>query len=90
MTSTVTAGKRDTRGGVSLRFMSRFERVSGLFAECRRDHLPVYLVDAFVSHDIGSISFNLRVDNLLRYHYVLTEREIRPIRSVTFGISGAF
>ena len=77
-----------SRGGLSFRYMSRFERVSGLFAECRRDHLPVYLVDAFVERRIGPATLTLRVDNLLRYHYILSEREMRPMRRVTAAISG--
>ena len=76
------------RGGLSFRYMSRFERVSGLFAECRRDHLPVYLVDAFVERRVGPATLTLRVDNLLRYHYILSEREIRPMRRVTAALSG--
>ena len=81
-------GKGSSRGGLSFRYMSRFERVSGLFAECRRDHLPVYLLDAFVERQIGPAAFTLRVDNLLRYHYILSEREIRPGRRVTVAVSG--
>ena len=77
-----------SRGGLSFRYMSRFERVSGLFAECRRDHLPVYLVDAFVERRIGPATLTLRVDNLLRYHYILSEREMRPLRRVTAAVSG--
>ena len=76
------------RGGVTFRYTSRFERVSGLFAECGRDHLPVYLVDAFVERRIGPATLILRVDNLLRYHYILSEREIRPMRRVTVALSG--
>ena len=78
-----------TRGGLTFRYTSRFERVSGLFAECGRDHLPVYLVDAFVERRIGPATLTLRADNLLRYHYILSEREIRPMRRVTLALSGA-
>ena len=77
-----------SRAGLSVRYTSRFERVSGLFAECRRDHLPVYLLDAFVERRLGPATLTLRVDNLLRYHYILSEREIRPLRRVTAAVSG--
>ena len=77
-----------TAGGGDFRYMSRFERVSGLFAECGRDHVPVYLVDVFAGRSLGSLQLTLRVDNLLQYHYVLTERKPRPSRTLTFAVSG--
>ena len=77
-----------TQIGANFQYMSRFERVSGLFPECDRDHIPIYLVDAFVSHRRGGLQFNLRVNNLLQYHYVLTERKIRAPRQVSLAISG--
>ncbi len=76
------------RGGIDFRYMSRFERVSGLFAECDRDHLPVYLVDVFAGRSLGRLQLTLRVDNLLQYHYLLTERKVRPTRTLTFAVSG--
>ena len=86
--SSLGMARGSSRGGLSFRYTSRFERVSGLFAECRRDHLPVYLVDAFVERRIGPATLTFRVDNLLRYHYILSEREIRPMRRVTVALSG--
>ena len=68
--------------------MSAFERVSGLFPECDRDHIPVKLVDAFLSYTHGPLQYNLRVDNLLQYHYVLTERKVRSLRKLSLAISG--
>ena len=88
VTSSLGMARGASRGGLSFRYMSRFERVSGLFAECRRDHLPVYLVDAFVERRVGPATLTLRVDNLLRYHYILSEREMRPMRRVTAAVSG--
>ena len=88
VTTSLGMARGPSRGGVTFRYTSRFERVSGLFAECRRDHLPVYLVDAFVERRIGPAALTLRVDNLLRYHYILSEREIRPMRRVTVALSG--
>jgi len=85
----LTAARRDTQVGVTFQYMSRFERVSGLFPECARDHLPVFLVDTFLSHRRGGVQFNLRIDNLLQYHYILTEREIRPLRKISLAVSGA-
>ena len=76
------------RGGIDFRYLSRFERVSGLFAECGRDHIPVYLVDVFASRPLGEMQLTLRVDNLLQYHYVLTERKIRSSRTMTLSVSG--
>ena len=88
VTTSLGMASGQSRGGVTFRYTSRFERVSGLFAECGRDHLPVYLVDAFVERRIGPATLTLRVDNLLRYHYILSEREIRPMRRVTVALSG--
>ena len=88
VTTSLGMARGTSRGGLTFRYMSRFERVSGLFAECARDHLPVYLVDAFVERRIGPATLTLRVDNLLRYHYILSEREIRPMRRVTLALSG--
>ena len=89
VTTNLAMARGGTRGGLTFRYTSRFERVSGLFAECGRDHLPVYLVDAFVGRRIGPATLTLRFDNLLRYHYILSEREIRPMRRVTVALSGA-
>ena len=88
VTTSLGMARGPSRGGVTFRYTSRFERVSGLFPECRRDHLPVYLVDAFVERRFGPATLTLRVDNLLRYHYILSEREIRPLRRVTVALSG--
>lgn len=84
----LTATRGLSRIGTNFQYISRFERVSGLFSECGRDHLPVYLVDAFFARRVGQLELNLRVDNLLQYHYVLTERKIRPPRQVTLAVSG--
>ncbi len=86
-TGLIAAGKTN-RMGATLRYLSRFQRVSGLFSECRRDHRPVFLVDAFFSRRLGSLEVNFRVDNLLQYHYILTERKIRPMRRISLGFSG--
>lgn len=88
LNSGLVATRGDAQVGANFQYMSRFERVSGLFSECDRDHIPIYLVDAFVSHRLGWLQFNLRVDNLLQYHYVLTERKIRAPRKVSLAISG--
>lgn len=74
--------------GVSFRCISRFDRVSGLFPECRRDFLPVYLVDIHASRSLGPMRAQLRIDNLFQYHYVLAERELRPLRRLSLSISG--
>ena len=74
--------------GASFRYISRFERVSGLFPECRRDFVPVYLVDVFVSRRLGPVQVQMRIDNLLQYHYVLVEREVRPLRRLSLSLSG--
>ena len=76
------------QGGVAFQYMSQFERVSGFFPECDRDHNPVYLVDAFVGLHLGRLQYNLRVDNLFQYHYVLTERKIRSPRQVSLAVFG--
>ena len=89
VTTSLGMATGSSRGGVTFRYASRFERVSGLFAECGRDHLPVYLVDAFVERRIGPATLTLRIDNLLRYHYILSERALRPLRRVTLALSGA-
>ena len=84
----LTAAGKANRMGATLRYLSRFDRVSGLFSECRRDHRPVYLVDAFVARRLGPVEVNFRVDNLLQYHYILTERKIRPMRRISLALSG--
>ncbi len=78
------------KGGVEFRYLSRFERVSGLFPEGRRDLVPVYLVDLFTGFRAGELELTLRIDNVLNYHYILTEREVRSPRRVSLGLSGAF
>ena len=88
LTTGIAATGRGNRMGATLRYLSRFERVSGLFPECRRDHRPIYLADAFVGRRWGPLEVNLRVDNLLQYHYVLTERKIRPMRRFSLALSG--
>jgi len=73
--------------GVSFRYISRFERVSGLFPECRRDFEPVYLVDVVASRNLGPVRAQVRIDNLFQYHDVLAERELRPLRRLSLSIS---
>ena len=88
LVSDLIAAGRGMRAGVGFQFASRFDRVSGLFPECRRDLIPLYLVDVFVSRSIGPVDVNARVDNLLQYHYVLTERKVRAPRTLSLSISG--
>jgi len=75
--------------GIDFRYASQFERISGLFPECGRDHLPVYVVDVSASRRLGPTQIRLRIDNLLQYHYVLAEREIRPLRRLSLSLAGA-
>lgn len=86
----LVADRGRVKGGAEFRYLSRFERVSGLFPECRRDLVPVYLVDVFTTGRVGELDLTLRIDNLLNYHYVLTERELRSPRRFSLGLSGAF
>ena len=88
-TASLSAGRGATAGGLSFRFASQFERVSGLFPECRRDLVPVYLLDAHIERRVGPLRFNLRIDNVLQYHYVLTERSLRPPRLLSLSVSGS-
>ena len=88
LTTELEATWRNVTIGSGFRYLSRFERVSGLFPECRRDFQSVYLTDLFARRRVGPVELNLRVDNLLQYHYVLTERKIRPTRRVSLAISG--
>jgi hypothetical protein len=82
------AGRGLFSGGVNFQYLSRFERVSGLFSECGRDQVPIYLVDAYLSWPLGGLRFNFRIDNLLQYHYATTEREIRPLRRFSLSVDG--
>ena len=84
----LTAFRKTGRAGVSFQYISRFERVSGLFSDCRRDHIPVYLVDGYLARRLGALEFNFRIDNLFQYHYVLTERKIRGPRQFTLSVAG--
>ena len=88
LVSDLVAAWRGMLAGAGFQYASRFDRVSGLFPECRRDHIPLYLVDIFASRSIGAIDVNARVDNLLQYHYVLTERKLRAPRTLSLSISG--
>jgi outer membrane receptor for ferrienterochelin and colicins len=88
LTTELEATWRNVTIGGGFRYLSRFERVSGLFPECRRDFQPIYLTDLFARRRLGPVELNLRVDNLLQYHYVLTERKIRPTRRLSLAISG--
>jgi iron complex outermembrane receptor protein len=89
--NTGLSAQRDwARGGVEFRYMSRFARVSGLFPEGRRDLVPVYLVDVFSAGRFGELELTLRIDNVLNYHYILTEREVRSPRRFSLGLSGTF
>jgi len=38
---------------------------------------------------LGPTQIRLRIDNLLQYHYVLAEREIRPLRRLSLSLAGA-
>lgn len=78
------------RAGVEFRYLSPFRRVSGLFPEGRRDLVPVYLVDLAAGFRAGELDLSLRIDNLLNYHYLLTEREVRSPRRWSLALGGAF
>ena len=83
-------GKRGpTSGRVNFQYLSRFERVSGLFAECGRDYVPIYLLDVQLSRQLGPVRLNLRVDNALQYYYATIERKIRPLRRISLSVDGA-
>ena len=83
-------GKRGpTSGRVNFQYLSRFERVSGLFAECGRDSVPIYLLDMQLSRQLGPLRLNLRVDNALQYYYVTSERKISPLRRISLSVDGA-
>ena len=83
-------GKRGpTSGRVNFQYLSRFERVSGLFAECGRDYVPIYLLDVQLSRQLGPVRVNLRVDNALQYYYATIERKIRPLRRISLSVDGA-
>ena len=83
-------GKRGpTSGQVNFQYLSRFERVSGLFAECGRDYVPIYLLDVQLSRKLGVLQINLRVDNALQYYYATIERQIRPLRRISLSVDGA-
>lgn len=83
-------GKRGpTSGRVNFQYLSRFERVSGLFAECGRDYVPIYLLDVQLSRQLGPMRVNLRVDNALQYYYATIERKIRPLRRISLSVDGA-
>ena len=78
-----------TSGRVNFQYLSRFERVSGLFAECGRDYVPIYLLDVQLSRQLGPLRLNLRVDNALQYYYATIERKIRPLRRISLSVDGA-
>jgi len=77
-----------TELGLDFQATSRFERVSGLFAECGRDQLPVYQLDFFVGRQWRMLRFNARLDNALQYHYVLGERQLQPPRRLSLSVGG--
>lgn len=84
------SGRRGkTQMGFDFLATSRFERVSGLFAECGRDQLPVYQLDFFVGRQWGKLHFNARLDNALQYHYALGERQLQPPRRFSLAVAGA-
>ena len=88
LTTELEVSWRSATIGSGFRYLSRFERVSGLFPECQRDFQSIYLTDLFARRRLGPVELNLRIDNLLQYHYVLTERKIRPTRRVSVALSG--
>lgn len=88
--ATLTLRRWGGRAGGEFRYASRIERGSALFVEGNRDLVPIYLVDAFAGLDLGRVSAQLRVRNLLQYNYVEHERELGEIRSVSLSVSGKF
>ncbi len=90
---TLNSGISGRRGASELGFdfqaTSRFERVSGLFAECGRDQLPVYQLDFFLGRQWNKLHFNVRLDNALQYHYALGERQMQPPRRFSLSVAGA-
>ncbi|MEW6750725.1 MAG: TonB-dependent receptor [Candidatus Latescibacterota bacterium] len=89
LTVDLVAAQGGGQAGATFAYTSAFARVSGLFPEGRRDVIPAYLVDVFAGYSLGAVEVNLRVDNLLQYHYLLVERNLRPLRRVSLAVSGA-
>ncbi len=81
-------GRGPLEGKVGFQYLSKFDRVSGLFPECGRDQVPIYLVDAQLSRRLGDLQINLRVDNIFQYHYTTSERKIRPLRRFSLSVDG--
>ena len=78
-----------TSGRINFQYLSRFERVSGLFAECGRDYVPIYLLDVQLSQQLGPLRLNLRMDNALQYYHATIERTLRPLRRISLSVDGA-
>jgi iron complex outermembrane receptor protein len=88
--ATLTFRRWGGRAGGEFRYASRIRRGSALFPEGSRDLIPVYLVDAFAGVEAGRVSAQLRVRNLLQYHYAEHERSLGEIRNVSLSVSGKF
>ena len=54
------------------------------------DRVPMKFVDARLSYDIGSLSLQLGVNNLLQYNYAPMESNLMPMRTFTAGLRGRF
>ena len=86
----LTLRRWDGHAGGEFRYASRIRRGSALFPEGNRDFIPIYLVDAFAGVEVGRVSAQMRVRNLLQYHYAEHERSLGEIRNVSLSVSGKF
>ena len=54
------------------------------------DRVPMKFVDLRASYDVGFLTFQVGVENLLQYNYAPMESNLMPMRTFTIGLRGNF
>ncbi|MFC1725841.1 TonB-dependent receptor domain-containing protein [candidate division KSB1 bacterium] len=74
--------------GGNFRYISKTEKYK-VYPHDKR--VPLYLVDMWSSIGLGkNMSLNIKINNLLQYHYTEIERNLFPIRNISFSLRKKF
>ena len=76
------------RLGLDYRYASRIEEVLNLLGSGFEERVPMHVMDARASVDLGRFDFGFEVKNFRNYNYILRQRFLEPVRHYVFTLRG--
>lgn len=76
------------RLGLDYRYASRIEEVLNLLGSGFEARVPMHVMDARASVDLGRFDFGFEAKNFRNYHYILRQRFLEPVRHYVFTLRG--